>query len=215
MEAGRNAKTRTRKVRVRQSGAETEAQILDAAIRIFADRGYELTSMRDIAQASKITPAAIYLYFQDKDRLYEAACITCFERSTKVILDRVRPDGNPVDQLYDVVHGMALALISDPDAARLFEREVISATNNHLRQIGGVFHQSFGQTLEIVRRAVGEDNAAANAASLFALTLGLIQFSQLLSILDGPALHFHQQADALATHVMNLILPDWKARVSR
>ena len=48
-----------------------ENQLLATARRLFAREGYERTSMRDIAEASDITKAALYYYFPNKEALYE------------------------------------------------------------------------------------------------------------------------------------------------
>jgi AcrR family transcriptional regulator len=46
-------------------------QILSEATRLFADKGYQGTSIRGIAGACGISEAAIYRHFENKDRLYE------------------------------------------------------------------------------------------------------------------------------------------------
>lgn len=48
------------------------AVVLDAAARLFAERGYHGTSIRDIAAAAGITPAAIYSHFASKAGLLVA-----------------------------------------------------------------------------------------------------------------------------------------------
>ncbi|HYM16771.1 MAG TPA: TetR family transcriptional regulator [Dehalococcoidia bacterium] len=60
---------RTRKLR---RGPLTRTQILDAALRLFSERGFARTSVRDIAQAAGITDAAIYYHFASKRDLFEA-----------------------------------------------------------------------------------------------------------------------------------------------
>src|SRR5919107_5698523 len=46
--------------------------VLDAAARLFAERGYHGTSIRDIAGAAGMTPAAIYSHFASKAGLLVA-----------------------------------------------------------------------------------------------------------------------------------------------
>lgn len=48
-----------------------ENQLLAIARRLFAQHGYDRTSLRDIAEAANITKAALYYYFPNKDALYE------------------------------------------------------------------------------------------------------------------------------------------------
>lgn len=52
-----------------------EAQLLAIARRLFAQKGYDATSLRDIAEAARITKAALYYYFPNKDALYERVVI--------------------------------------------------------------------------------------------------------------------------------------------
>ncbi len=46
--------------------ASRRDQILDAALRCFAERGFQATSMADIIAASGLSAGAIYLYFDSK-----------------------------------------------------------------------------------------------------------------------------------------------------
>ncbi len=52
-----------------------EEQLLAIACSLFANRGYQATSLRDIAEAANITKAALYHYFPNKDELYERVVI--------------------------------------------------------------------------------------------------------------------------------------------
>jgi AcrR family transcriptional regulator len=60
---------RTRKLR---QGPVTREQILDSSLRLFSEKGFARTSVRDIAQAAGITDAAIYYHFTSKRELFEA-----------------------------------------------------------------------------------------------------------------------------------------------
>lgn len=44
--------------------------ILDAALNIFAEEGFERTTIRRIAEVIEYTPGAIYAYFSDKDEIF-------------------------------------------------------------------------------------------------------------------------------------------------
>ena len=45
------------------------AGIKDAAVRLFASRGYANTSLEDVASAAGFTKGAVYYYFKSKERL--------------------------------------------------------------------------------------------------------------------------------------------------
>jgi len=59
----------TRERRMREKGRR-RMQILNAARRLFRQRGYEGTTMPAIAQAAELAPGTLYLYFPSKPALY-------------------------------------------------------------------------------------------------------------------------------------------------
>ena len=52
-----------------ERGDRRRTQILDAAARVFAERGYHRTTVRDIAREAGIADGTIYLYFSSKQEL--------------------------------------------------------------------------------------------------------------------------------------------------
>lgn len=53
-------------------GPRTRKEILDASLRLFSERGFARTTVRDIAHEAGITDAAIYYHFQSKREVLEA-----------------------------------------------------------------------------------------------------------------------------------------------
>jgi len=53
----------------KRSGPETRAAILDVALELFTSRGYQATSMREIADALGIKKASLYYHFAGKDEI--------------------------------------------------------------------------------------------------------------------------------------------------
>lgn len=59
---------------------EMRQLILDAALRLFREKGYDGVSIRNIAEAIEYSPATLYLYYKDKSEIffalqYEAAAV--------------------------------------------------------------------------------------------------------------------------------------------
>ena len=66
----------------------TAQRILDAAQRLFAERGFNGTAVRDIAGRVGLNPASLYNHFRNKEALYEA------------VLERLLKDFSaPLDEL--------------------------------------------------------------------------------------------------------------------
>ena len=68
-----------------------EPQMLDAAERAFAERGFHAASVDAIAEASGISKPMVYAYFGSKEDLY----IAYIERSGRELLDRMRRATDP------------------------------------------------------------------------------------------------------------------------
>lgn len=60
---------RARKMREKE---DLSRKILDASRELFIAKGYEHTSIRNIAEKIEYSPTTIYLYFKDKDAIFHA-----------------------------------------------------------------------------------------------------------------------------------------------
>ncbi|MCG8314106.1 MAG: TetR/AcrR family transcriptional regulator [Pseudomonadales bacterium] len=66
--------SRTRSRNDEEKSQRREA-ILDAAMDIFLSKGFEKTSMDDIAKQAKLSRSLIYVYFKDKDDVHMGLCL--------------------------------------------------------------------------------------------------------------------------------------------
>lgn len=85
-------------------------QILDAAKRVFHSKGFSVATVEDIAHEAELSPAALYLYFKNKDDIYVSLNFQLLEylwNGLEKILNRdgLRPDEKLLalkDHFYDV-----------------------------------------------------------------------------------------------------------------
>jgi AcrR family transcriptional regulator len=61
----------------------TRQSIMKAAVRLFAEKGYKGTSVRDIVAKARVNQAAINYHFKGKDGLYLELLKTAFEKLTE------------------------------------------------------------------------------------------------------------------------------------
>src|SRR5439155_12543670 len=82
--------------------AEREQQMLEAADRVFARRGYQASSMDEIAAEVGITKPMLYAYFGSKEGLYLASV----QRAGEMLAQRLRDSarGGPAERLEAGVH---------------------------------------------------------------------------------------------------------------
>ncbi len=95
--------------RTASNGEATRRRILTVAERLFAQRGLDAVSVRDITEAAKANTAAIHYHFGSKRKLV----VAILERRAGelaerrgVLLDKVESDSNP--ELRDVIEAMVL-----------------------------------------------------------------------------------------------------------
>jgi AcrR family transcriptional regulator len=78
-------------------------EILQAAVGLFARKGYEAASTREIVEAAGVTKPMLYYYFKSKEGLCEAVLarfLSQFYARLRAVIDQPRP---PRDALVEVV----------------------------------------------------------------------------------------------------------------
>jgi TetR/AcrR family transcriptional regulator len=111
-----------RPVRHRSHGLRTRADIVAAAERHFAERGFEATRLEDVAAEVGIRRAAIFYHFGDKQELY-AAVLDGLLRDWTAALPK---EGNAAARLEASLTGWIDYVARRPTLARLLLREAAS-----------------------------------------------------------------------------------------
>jgi TetR/AcrR family fatty acid metabolism transcriptional regulator len=76
---------------------EKRARIIDAAVRVFADRGFHQARVTDIAAQAGVADGTIYLYFRNKEDLL----LTIFEEKMGEINEGIRRELEGVEDVFD------------------------------------------------------------------------------------------------------------------
>jgi AcrR family transcriptional regulator len=76
-------------------GQRTRQAILDAALELFADKGYFGTSLRDVAGAVGVRESALYNYFSSKEALFDALILAHqHNKAERLAAFAAGPDGD-------------------------------------------------------------------------------------------------------------------------
>jgi AcrR family transcriptional regulator len=73
-----------RRVMATAKAEETRDRILDAALRLFRERGFEQTTMRDVATEAGVATGAAYYYYRSKEDLVLAFYLRTDEEAREV-----------------------------------------------------------------------------------------------------------------------------------
>ncbi|WP_455450582.1 TetR/AcrR family transcriptional regulator [Streptococcus salivarius] len=90
--------------------------IVQAALRLFKDKGFKETSIKSIAEAAEVSPVSIYNYFGSKDNLVTLCVDDLFEEITQKaedILNSHLDFQTKLDQAFDLCQEKMSQQISD------------------------------------------------------------------------------------------------------
>ena len=96
--------------------------VLDAALRLFVERGYDATSMDAIAQAAGVTKPVVYACYPSKEELFAALLDREEERTLRQIasvLPEAPDPGDPEGMLADGFTAFFRAVSESPDTYRV------------------------------------------------------------------------------------------------
>ena len=97
-------------------------QLLDEAARLFRTRGFEGTSMRDIARAVGMLPGSLYCHFETKEALLVAVYIKGVEQISSAVQSAVDRHRDPWDRLEAACVAHLEAILHDDDYAQVVVR---------------------------------------------------------------------------------------------
>ena len=125
--------------------------ILDAAERLFGERGYSATTIKQIGAAARVNSALLYYYFTDKERLYRAV----LERLLATLMARggqvFTAARSPEETIRGLIGVQGELLVSRPQVARLIARELVDHNAEHVTgQFAQVAAGIFRQLCELI-----------------------------------------------------------------
>jgi AcrR family transcriptional regulator len=80
-------------------GEQTRQRIIEEAAQLFVRKGFDGTSIADLAQASGLTKGALYHHFDSKDDLFHAVVEMVRDTWTAAVVRDVLKEANALDRL--------------------------------------------------------------------------------------------------------------------
>jgi AcrR family transcriptional regulator len=106
-----------------QAVEDKRRQLLDAAVRVFARKGFHASRVGDIAEEAGVAHGLLYHYFESKDHVLEAV----FHENWSVLVARIasveESDEPAVDQLRHIAAIVLRTWLHLPDVVRVVVRE--------------------------------------------------------------------------------------------
>jgi TetR/AcrR family transcriptional regulator, fatty acid metabolism regulator protein len=149
-------------------GADKRRMILDAAVHVFARRGFYRCRVSDVADEAGVAYGLVYHYFQSKDEILDTLFLERWDLMLEVIEEVDRRDIPARDKLEQVASFIVDSYRYDPDVMKVIIVEVTRAANSfgrtHLPKIG----EAYGLIADIVRKAQADGSFRDSVTPEFA-----------------------------------------------
>jgi len=169
---------RTQKIR-----EERQAQILAAALELFAEKGLHNTRVSEIAARAGVSQGTVYWYFDSKEALFEAAFMSQFDVFVQPLYELVADEErSTVDKLVDIARASIDLFADNVELAFVMlqvmaTQEVASVLTHDFRE----YYNQFKVILTPLFEELGDPDPAATTSMYIAVLDGLM-----LQCLLGP-----------------------------
>ncbi len=130
---------------------QTRETITRAALRLFAERGYDETTLADIANAADVAPRTIFGYFESKEDI-----LLCEERGFLSELKRRLDERPPGTTTVDAIREF-LSAIQHPDQEAKLRKQVIAANPDLQMKMRGRHAQLEPMLAESIAKDLGAE----------------------------------------------------------
>ena len=130
--------------------------ILRIAARIFAEKGYHSTSMRDISRETGVSLAGLYYYCKSKEELLFLIQDNCFGRVLERLEEHLRKTTGPVEKLRLVIENHLSFFAANMAEMRVLSHEADSLAGEWHEHVSGKKQQY----TRLVRRILSEAHEA-------------------------------------------------------
>jgi AcrR family transcriptional regulator len=137
--------------RTRLSASERRAQLIDVGRAVFAKRGYEATSVEELADRAKVSKPVVYEHFGGKEGLYAVVVDREMEYVVRRISEAIAT-GSPRERVEQAALAFLTYVRDQPDGFAILAQDtplstpasgMASLLNDVAERVGSVFAASF------------------------------------------------------------------------
>ncbi|MEU8895003.1 TetR/AcrR family transcriptional regulator [Nocardia sp. NPDC048505] len=110
------------------AGSGTKTAIRDAAVKLFGSKGFEQSSLREVADAVGITKASLYYHYPSKLDLL-VAIISPIVEHMQAVADEIDTVPYGPDGVRDVLRNYIRGMLANRDAGALCVRDTVAILN--------------------------------------------------------------------------------------
>jgi TetR/AcrR family transcriptional regulator, fatty acid metabolism regulator protein len=138
------------------AAADKRRVILDAAMRVFARRGFHTCRVSDIADEAGVAYGLVYHYFSSKDEILDTLFLERWNVMLAAIAEADRSERSPREKLRAIAGFIVESYRHEPELMKVIVVEVTRAANTFGRTHMAKIHEAYEQIAGIVARAQAE-----------------------------------------------------------
>jgi TetR/AcrR family transcriptional regulator, fatty acid metabolism regulator protein len=142
-------------------GGEKYLRILEAAVAVFAEKGFFVSRISDIADRANVADGTVYLYFKNKDEILASAINTAFDGFVTSARKELEKLPKPSDRLRRLAYLHLEALGGNRNLAVVFQMELRQST----RFLSEFSHDHLVEYFNLVRQAIRDGKASGEFRS--------------------------------------------------
>lgn len=136
--------------------ASQKESILEKARVLFWKKGYDKTSMRDIARGCSMAPGNMYNYFKNKEQILFQVFLEEMDQLISLIKNLKEPPANPVERLKELIkQHVKFTLGQIRTSGLLFDMELRSLSESNRKKIIQLRDEYEQIMCQIIREGIG------------------------------------------------------------
>ncbi len=133
-------------------GSDKYQKIIQAATRVFAEKGFYNSKVSDVAREAQVADGTIYLYFKNKDDLLISIFEESMDNFTAAVLTRLAESSDPVEKLGNFIHLHLELVRTHQDTAQVLQVE-LRQSSKFMKEYAGT---KFKEYLSIISQILEE-----------------------------------------------------------
>lgn len=185
---------------------ETEERLLDAALTLFASKGFAATSVREIIEATGVTRPVLYYYCESKQDLFERVVRWKHENAYRELESLLAKDDGLTNQLRTIMRGTFEFCVADPRVPQLMFQTTFGPIVSELSDfLEGMSAKRFAIVREVIQAGINSGELhGGDAASVALLFCSIMDYhANTLSRLPQPK---NRLTDELADGLVDTFL---------
>jgi AcrR family transcriptional regulator len=179
------------------------AEILDYATEVFAEKGYEGASMRDLSRLSGISLAGLYYYFESKEKLLYIIQHHTFTTIIEHLRERLAASSDPQERIRIFVHNHVEYSLGKQKAMKVLSHEDDVLKNSYGAELAAIKREYYRICVGLVSDLFKAEGLKPDVSTRTAV-MSLFGMMNWLYTWYNP--HVDPGADALAHQFSDIFL---------